>query len=320
MEPINFKGMNYMKKIKIYKIVALIMIAVTQWCTISYAKIRVVTSLPSFGDIATNVGGDEVDVDSLTKGTQDPHFVDAKPSLILKLNKADLLIRAGLGLEDGWLPPLVTGARNAKIQNGGDGNLDASARMSLKEVPTGKIDRSQGDVHPGGNPHFMTDPRNGIVLAKAIAEYLSKIDPSKADFFKKRSDAYISKLRAKITIWEKSLAALKGKKVVTYHKSWIYFSEWVGLEEVGYLEPKPGVPPSPDHIAKLIGLMKQKNVPIIIMEPFYPKGVGEDVASRTSSQLLILPTEVLGVPEAKTYIDMYNYIVQKMNEVFAKGK
>jgi zinc/manganese transport system substrate-binding protein len=303
-----------------YQMFAFILSGLTIWSSNSYAKINVVTSLPSFGDIASNVGGDEVDVSSLTKGTQDPHFVDAKPSLILKLNKADLLIRAGLGLEDGWLPPLVTGARNVKIENGGDGNLDASTKMNLKEVPTTKIDRSQGDVHPGGNPHFMADPRNGIIIARAIAEYLTKLEPSKADYFKKHSDAYIADLKTKIASWEKTIAPLKGKKVITYHKSWTYFSDWVGLDEAGYLEPKPGVPPSPDHIAKLIGIMKQKEVKLIIMEPFYPKGVGEDVATRTGAKLLVLPTEVDGVPEAKTYIGMFDYTVRKLNEGFVQTK
>ncbi|MBC7690706.1 MAG: zinc ABC transporter substrate-binding protein [Methylotenera sp.] len=297
---------------KITKVLSFSVLLLSAFQATVEAKIRVVTTLPSFADIATHVGGDEVDAVSLTKGTQDPHFVDAKPDLILKLNRADLLIRAGLGLEDGWLPPLLTGSRNAKLQTGQDGNLDGSSLIHLKEVPTGKVDRSQGDVHPGGNPHFMLDPRNGGVMAKAIADRLSRLEPSKAAGFHQRADAYAKSLSEKIAIWQKSLASLKGKPVVTYHRSWIYFSDWVGLDEVGFLEPKPGIPPSPDHVAHLINLMKEKKVKLIVMEPYYPIGAAEEVSRQTGAKLVVLPTEVLGTPEAKTYSDVFETIVSKL--------
>ncbi|MBC7660233.1 MAG: zinc ABC transporter substrate-binding protein [Chitinophagaceae bacterium] len=291
---------------------ALIPFVCVMWSMPSFAKLRVVTTLPSYADIAANVGGDEVDASSLTKGTQDPHFVDAKPDLILKLNRADLLIRAGLGLEDGWLPPLLTGSRNGKIQTGGEGYLDASSLMSLKEIPKGVIDRSQGDVHPGGNPHFMIDPRNGAILAKAVASKLGVLVPAKAEYFQKRADAYIKDLAIKTDAWKKILAPLKGRQVVTYHKSWVYFSDWVGLDEVGYVEPKPGIPPSPDHIAKLVILMKEKHVKLILMEPYYPKGAAEQLAKLTGATLLVLPTEVQGDDDAKTYFGLFDSLTSKL--------
>jgi zinc/manganese transport system substrate-binding protein len=274
--------------------------------------VTVVTTLPSFADIAKNVGGDDVKIISLTRGNQDPHFVDAKPDLMLSLNKADLLIRAGLGLEDGWLPPLLVGSRNGKIQNGTDGNLDASSVMALKDVPKTPLDRAQGDVHPGGNPHFMVDPNNGIVLAKAIADRLSKLDPSKSADFHKRADAYSADLKKHIEQWDKELKPFAGTQVVTYHKSWIYFLDWAHFNEVGTVEPKPGIPPSPEHVVELINSMKRQNVKLILMEPFYPKGVTQDVAQKTGAKLLVLPVEVNGNAEAKTYIDVFEQIVRQV--------
>jgi zinc/manganese transport system substrate-binding protein len=284
----------------------------------SQAKIKVVTTLPSFASIASRVGGDDVDVTSLTKGTQDPHFVDAKPNLILSLNKASLVIRAGLGLEDGWLPPLVTGSRNSNIANGSDGDFEVASIMHLKEVPVGKVDRTQGDVHPGGNPHFMLDPRNGVLFAQVVADRLSKLDPAKAIAYHQRAKDYMMELSKKISDWEKALAPLKGKPVVTYHKSWIYFSDWTGLVEAGFIEPKPGIPPSPDHIVKLVALMKLKNVGLIIMEPYYPHGVGDEVARQSGAKLLVLPTEVQGAQGADDYIKLFDTIVTSLPMGLAK--
>lgn len=278
----------------------------------AFAKIKVVTTLPSFADIAQNVGGDEVSVTPLTKGTQDPHFVDAKPDLILDLNKADLLIRAGLGLEDGWLPPLQTGSRNSRIQSGADGNLDVSSLIHLKEVPKTPLDRSMGDVHPGGNPHFMLDPNNGVILARGIADRLSKLDPSHAGDFRKRAENFSAALKKKIQAWKSALKPLQGKPVVTYHRSWVYFIDWAGLTDAGTVEPKPGIPPSPEHIVTLIHSMKERNVKLMVMEPFYPKGAAEQVATETGARLLVLPAEVKGEPDVKTYIDLFDTIVRKL--------
>jgi zinc/manganese transport system substrate-binding protein len=279
--------------------------------------VTVVTTLPSFADIAKNVGGDDVNAISLTRGTQDPHFVDAKPDLMLSLNKADLLIRAGLGLEDGWLPPLLTGSRNGKIQNGTEGNLDASSIMPLKEVPKTPLDRAQGDVHPGGNPHFMVDPRNGIILANAIVERLSKIEPSKAADFRKRADAFIADLKKHIEQWDKDLKPFAGTSVVTYHKSWIYFLDWAHFKEAATVEPKPGIPPSPEHVVQLIDLMKKQKIKLILMEPFYPKGVAQDIAQKTGAKLLVLPAEVKGTSDAKTYFDVFDQIIKQVKSALS---
>lgn len=294
------------------KIISLIIVLSSLVPALAWGRLKVVTTLPSYADIAQNVGGEEVDVVSLTKGTQDPHFVDPKPDIVLKLNRADLLIRAGLGLEDGWLPPLLSGARNGKIQPGGEGYLEASSLIELKEVPAGGIDRSMGDVHPGGNPHFMLDPRNGMKLAKGIADRLGKLEPSKAADFQKRAEQYNADLQKKIQAWEALLKPFSGKQVVTYHKSWVYFSGWAGLKEVDYVEPKPGVPPSPEHVVKLIRLMKDKKVPFVIIEPYYPKGTAEQVARESGARLLVLPNEVNGSEGAKNYFALFDEIIAKL--------
>lgn len=277
------------------------------------AKTRIVTTLPSFADIAAEVGGDEVTARSVTQGTQDPHFVDAKPDLILMLNRADLLIHAGLGLEDGWLPPLLVGARNARIQGGSEGNLIASTLVELKEIPKDKLDRAAGDVHPGGNPHFMLDPRNGVRVARGIAERLGKIDPAHAAEFSKRAETYVRKLEDRISAWNREYQPhLKGKSVVTYHRSWIYFTNWIGLNEVESIEPKPGIPPSPAHVVKLIGTIKTLGVKLVMMEPYYPKGVAEDIARKSGAKLLVLPAEVKGAPEASTYIKVFETLLASL--------
>src|SRR5574341_542011 len=242
-----------MKLYKIFQLMALsiclallVMISLFVSAEDALAKVRIVGSIPGFAAIAQEIGGDKVEVTSLSKGYQDPHFVDAKPSLILVLNKADLLLYAGLELEIGWLPPLITGARNSKILPNNIGNLDCSTLISnILEVPTTKIDRSMGDIHPGGNPHYMLDPRNGIVIAKGIAERLKQIDPKNTSYYDEHLKDFVGHLDTKIKEWDEKLNPYKGTQIITYHKSWTYFIDWAGFEEVGNVEPKPGIPPSP---------------------------------------------------------------------------
>lgn len=278
------------------------------------AKLRVVTTLPSFAELAREVGGEEVDASSMVKGSQDPHFVDPKPDLVLQLHRADLLIRVGLGLEDGWLPPLLIGSRNGKIQNGAKGNLEASTLVKLQDVPEGKLDRAQGDVHPGGNPHFMLDPRIGIQVAQGIAARLGELEPSKAADFKKRADAFAAQLQSKIQAWEAALKPWAGKSIVTYHKSFTYFASWIGLKVVDTVEPKPGIPPSPEHVVKLTRMMSEQKIPLILIEPYYPKSTSEEVAKSSGAKLLVIPTEVGGAPEAGSYAAIFDQIVQRFGQ------
>lgn len=274
------------------------------------AAVRIVTTIPDFGDIAKSIGGDRVEVISLVKPTQDPHFVDAKPSLVLALNKADLLLIAGMELEGGWLPSLVTGARNRNILNGGDGYLDCSTLISPMEVKA--VDRAQGDIHPGGNPHYWTDPGNGLRIAEGIAAKLKEIDPSGAADYLRGKEAFVAKLRKYMEQWNATLAPMKGAAVVVYHESWTYFLNWAGLVQAGALEPKPGIPPTPSHVAALIGRVKDRNVRFVLQESFYPTQLSGLFSQKANAPLKVLPT-MTGAGGTKDYIDVINTIVKEIS-------
>jgi len=278
------------------------------------AKIRIVTSLPDFAAIAKEIGGNKVDVEALAKGYQDPHFVDAKPIYVTKLNRADVLIYNGLDLEIGWLPPLVTGARNSKIATlNASGNVDASSYIkTLLELPTTRIDRSMGDIHPRGNPHYLLDPRNGISVAGGIAARLSEIDPENASYYEENYKKFAETLKSKIEKWEAELARYRGTEIVTYHKLWSYFTEWAGLKVMGTIEPKPGIPPSPSHVADLIKDMEAEHVRLIIAANYYPEKTAKLIAEKAGTTFLSLPASVEGRNGIKTYSDLFDVIVSEI--------
>jgi zinc/manganese transport system substrate-binding protein len=278
------------------------------------AKVNVVTSIETFADLARKVGGDRVDVKSLSRGYMDPHFVEPKPSLVIDLNRADLLVHVGLELEIGWLPPLVLGARNAKIQPGQPGNLDASVGIPILDVPQTKVDRSMGDIHPQGNPHYWIPPASAAIVAREIAERLKAIDPAGAADYEARLAKFNAELARRRGEWEKRAAALRGTKVVTYHKSWSYVSSWLGLQEVGYVEPKPGIPAPPSHIAQLIGLMRREGVKLILMESFYPRNTVDLVADKAGARAVVIPSDVGATPAIKDYFDLVDAVIQKLTK------
>lgn len=283
-------------------------------CGDAGAKVNIVTSLPDFAAIASEIGRDKVDVISLAKGYQDPHFVDAKPAYVTKLNRADILIYNGLDLEVGWLPVLITGARNSNIStlNSG-GNVDASVFITnILELPTGPIDRSMGDVHPRGNPHYMLDPRNGIPVAKGIAAKLSEVDPENASYYEENYKTFVEHLSQKIKEWDGELAPYKGTEIVSYHKNLEYLSDWAGFEEVGFIEPKPGIPPTPSHVAELIKQMKAMDVKLVIASNYYPQKTPSIIAEQTGAVFLSIPTSVGGHDGIKTYTDLFDLIVDEI--------
>lgn len=282
----------------------------------AFSKVNIVASVPDLAAIAREIGGKEVNVKSLAKGYQDPHFVDAKPSYILDLNKADLLIYNGLDLEIGWLPPLVTGSRNSKISTrSSPGNLDASTLITnILDVPTSPVDRSMGDVHPGGNPHYLLDPRNGIEVAEGVANKLSEIDPENSSYYKSNFDDFNTKLNSKIKDWETRLSPCREAKIVNYHKLWTYFNNWAGLEQVGTIEPKPGIPPSPSHLADLIKKIKINDVKLIITSNYYPEKTARLVAERAGMDLLTLPGQVGGAKGVENYSDLFDLLVENIVE------
>ncbi len=275
------------------------------------AKLRVVATTPDLASIAHEVGGDEVRVTAIALHTQDPHWVDARPHLALDLAKADLLLAVGLGLEVGWLPTLQTASRNRAIQKGGRGFLDCSTTVKLLEIPKGKVDRSMGDIHPGGNPHYMLDPRRAARVAWGITKRMAELDPDNAGTYKKRGKLFVSKLKRARKAWEKRLAGVRGKKVVTYHRSLVYLADWLGLHVVDHLEPRPGIPPAPRHVAHVIRVARKTHAVAILQESWFPTKVSKLVANKTPLELVILP----GAPnytKGQTYTAFMNTLVGKI--------
>jgi zinc/manganese transport system substrate-binding protein len=288
----------------------------------AHAALAVVTTTEDLAAIAREVGGEKIKVESLSRGYQDPHFVEAKPSLMFRLNKADLLIAVGRELEIGWLPPLITQSRNAKIQPGGAGYLDASLTAKILDIPTGQITRAMGDVHPQGNPHYWLDPDNGRRIAKAVETKLAAMDAPNAAFYAQREADFERRLAAADKGWQAQMAPYKGMEIVTYHRSWPNFADHFGLQVMGYVEPRPGIPPSPSHTLDLIKAMKAENVKIILVEPYFDLKTPNSIARETGAKVLVLPPSVGGVSEAADYIKLFDYDIKLLTDAIksAGGK
>ena len=273
------------------------------------AAVKVVTTTQDLAALTAEVGGDKVSVEALARGYQDPHFVEAKPSFVIKLHGADLLVLVGRELEMAWLPALITQSRNAKIQPGSPGYLDASLSARILDVPTGQITRAMGDVHPQGNPHYWLDPGNGRRIAQAIQKKLIEMSPGDAAYFQQRYADFDRRLTQAEARWRAALAPYKGTKVVTYHRSWPNFAEAFGLDVVGYVEPKPGIPPSPSHTLTLMQEMKRQGIKLILVEPYFDLKTPNAIARDTGGQVLVLPPSVGGVKEATDYLKLFDYDV-----------
>lgn len=281
-------------------------------------KLRIVTTTPDLASIAKEIGGEGVETFAIAKGYQDPHFVDAKPSYIIELQKADMFIQMGLDLEIGWAPPLLDGARNPAILPGGKGYLDASAGVPLLQVPTGDPAtlRAQGDIHIYGNPHYWLDPQRGKIIARNIYAALARLQPGRQAEFQKNLDLFNQKLDRKMAEWDALMQPYKGTKIVAFHNSWPYFEERFGLQIVGFIEPKPGIPPTPKHLVEVIKIMQEQDVKIIIISPYYSKKSSELVASKTGAKVLELATSVEAFPEIRDYFDLFDYNLGKLLEAF----
>jgi len=292
-------------------IVAAIVIALP--CpALAAGKLSVVTATEDLAALAREVGGDRIDVEALARGYQDPHFVEPKPSFILKLNRADLLIAVGRELEIGWLPPLINQSRNGKLQPGAAGYLDASLTVKILELPTGQITRAMGDVHPMGNPHYWLDPDNGRRVAQAIQKKLSELDPGDAAYFAARYADFYKRLSAAEKRWDGQMAPYRGTKIVTYHRSWPNFAERFGLDIVGYVEPRPGIPPSPGHTLDLIQEMKRQGVKIILVEPYFDLKTPNAIARDTGARVLVMAPSVGGEKEITDYFKLFDYDINML--------
>src|SRR5258705_964935 len=279
-------------------------------------KLNVVPSTTDMAALAQEVGGDRISVESIAKGYQAPPFVEAKPSFLLKLRQADVLITVGLQLEIGWLPPLITQSGNARIQVGASGYLDASQFAEILDIPTGPVTRAMGDVHPLGNPHYWLDPDNGRRVAKGIAGKLGEMDPEDAAYFQQRFQDFDRRLAEADKKWQTEMKPFHGRKVVTYHNSLPNFAKHFGLNVVGFVEPRPGIPPTPSHTIDLIGMMKRDNVKIIMVEPYFDRKTPDSIARETGGVVVEYLPSVGGVKEVTTNFQLFDYDIALLTKAF----
>jgi zinc/manganese transport system substrate-binding protein len=283
-------------------------------------KIKIVTATSDLAALAQEVGGDHVEVESIAKGYQDPHFVEAKPSYLLKLRQADLLVVVGLQLEIGWLPPLITQSGNSRIQVGGPGYLDASQFAEILEKPTGEVTRAQGDVHPYGNPHYWLDPENGRRVAKGIADKLAELRSSDAAYFNQNFESFSQRLTDASKKWLAEMEPYRGRKVITYHRSWPNFLKYFGLVTVGEIEPRPGIPPTPSHTLDLINIVKREHVSVILVEPYFDPKTPQSIARETGAQAVVMPPSVGGEKEITDYFKLFDYDLNLLIKAFQAAK
>jgi zinc/manganese transport system substrate-binding protein len=283
-------------------------------------KINVITATQDLASIALEVGGDRITAEAIAKGYQDPHFVEPKPSFLLKLKKADLLAVVGLDLEIGWLPPLITQSGNSKIQVSNAGYLDMSKFCEILEIPTVQVTRAMGDVHPLGNPHYWLNPENGRRMAKAFQTKFSEMRPADAAYFAARAQDFDKRLTDAEKRWDAQMAPYRGRKVITYHRSWPNFCERFGMVVVDYVEPKPGIPPTPSHTLDLINIMKRETIKLIMVEPYFDLRTPNSIASATGGAVVVLMPSVGGVKEVTDYFKLFDYDINLLTEAFAKVK
>ncbi|MGI8436738.1 MAG: metal ABC transporter substrate-binding protein [Chthoniobacterales bacterium] len=275
------------------------------------AKLKVVTTLPDLGALAREVGGDKVDITMLAKPTEDPHFVDARPSFVVQLRDADVLIDGGAELEIGWLPPLLQNARNPKIEVGKPGRVQASQGVRLMEVP-GTLTRAAGDVHAMGNPHFTVDPIIAKTVAQHIAQSFATLDAPNAAAYAANYKKFEATINAKLQQWGAAMQPFKGQHVVAYHDSWPYFAHRFGVEIDIFLEPKPGIPPSPAHLAEVIEQMRAQHIKAIIVEPFHDRKIAEKVASSTGAKVVDFAQYPGALPNTDTYVKLIDKLIANL--------
>ena len=290
-------------------IAALVALAVASWPDVPRAEVRIVTTTTDLAAIAKAVGGQDVSVESLTRGTRDPHYAAAKPSMIRKVFRADLLLLIGADLEVGWLPAALQAGRNRKVLPGGPGHLDLSSVVELIEIPTRPVSRAMGDVHASGNPHFWLDPANGGAIARAVTERLARIDPAKASAYRGRLARFEQRLAGKIEQWRSRLAPLRGRAMISHHKTFSYLARAFGFRVVGQVEPLPGVAPTASHLESLVARIKSERIETLIMAPYYGRRASRFLNAQTGIRVVALPQSVGATDTIKTYPDLFDAIV-----------
>ena len=280
-------------------------------------KLNIVTATTDMAALTQEVGGDHVSVESIAKGYQDPHFVEAKPSFLLKLRQADLLVVVGLQLEIGWLPPLITQSGNPRIQVGAGGYLDASQFAEILEVPQGTVTRAEGDVHPLGNPHYWLDPDNGRRIARGIANKLAEMDPADSQYFQDRFKDFDTRLTAAEQKWDAEMKPYRGRKIVTYHRSAPNFAKHFGLDVIAYVEPRPGIPPTPSHTLELIQQMKRENCRVVLVEPYFDLKTPQSVGREANAQVVVYLPSVGGEKQVTNYFELFDYDIGLLIKAFS---
>lgn len=278
------------------------------------ATIKVVTTTTDLKSITELIGGDKVTVSSIATGYQNPHFVDPKPSYIIGLSKADLFVTTGLDLEIGWSPQLLVSSRNTRIQKGAEGYVDASIGIGLLQVPT-SANRAEGDIHIYGNPHYWLDPMNGKVIARNIANGLERVDPSNRSLYEANLQAFFKKIDDKMKEWQAKMSAFRGTKIIAYHNEWVYFETRFGLNVVDFMEPKPGIPPTPSQLVKVIKEIKADNIKVIISSPYFSTSSSDVVSKQTGVKELTLATSVGGFDSVKNYFDLFDYDIDQLTAI-----
>ena len=306
------------RKATVLAVATLLLVASIPGSAVAAKTLNVMASTEDMAALAREVGGDRVKVESIARGYQDPHFVEAKPSFLLKLQKADALILVGLQLEIGWLPPLITQSRNPRIQVGAAGYLDSSRFAEILEIPAGEITRAMGDVHPLGNPHYWLDPENGRRVAKGIVDKFTELQREDAAYFQQRYDDFGRRLSEAEKRWEQEAALLKGVEVITYHNSLPNLAKRFGLKVVGYVEPKPGIPPSPSHTLDVINLIKKDKIPLILVEPYFDLKTPKAIADQSGAKVVVLLPSVGGVPEVANYLQLFDYDLRLLKTALNK--
>jgi len=297
-----------MKKISI---LSLLLVCISSFALAD--KIKIVTTTTDMKSIAEFVGGDKVSVSAIATGYQNPHFVDPKPSYIISLTKADLFITVGLDLETGWSPQLLSSSRNTKIQKGADGYIDASAGVSLLQVPSA-ANRAEGDIHIYGNPHYWLDPLNGKIIAKNIVVGLEKVDPANKTFYEGKLQEFNKKIDDKLKEWQTKMTSYKGSKIIAYHNEWVYFETRFGLKIVDFMEPKPGIPPTPSQLVKVIKEVKDNKIKVIISSPYFTTSSSDVVAKQTGVKTLTMATSVGAFDTIKDYFGLFDYNIDHLIE------
>jgi zinc/manganese transport system substrate-binding protein len=314
--PMNNHPMPGPRRPRAIQWLAVLLLALVAARPLAAGKLNVVAATQDLAALTSEVGGDHVNVMSIAKGYQDPHFVEAKPSFLLNLRKADLLVVVGLELEIGWLPPLITQSGNPKIQPAAQGYFDASRFAQILEIPTAQVTRAMGDVHPQGNPHYWLDPQNGLRVATGLAHKLSEMSPGDTAYFQQRLQDFRTRLAEAERRWDEQMKPYRGRKVITYHQSWPNFAKRFGLQVAEYVEPRPGIPPSPAHVVELISLMKRQNVKLILVEPYFDLKTPQSVARETGGQVVMLMPSVGGNKDTGDYIKLFDYDVNLLVKAF----